>query len=38
VASPSSPSRLGSLIIGEEASFLHKKTLLALPNPTVHIQ
>jgi hypothetical protein len=38
VASPSSPSWLGSLIIGEEDSFLHKKTLLALPNPTVHIQ
>ena len=38
VASPSSPSWLGSLIIGEEDSFLHKKTLLALPNPTVHVQ
>jgi hypothetical protein len=38
VASSSSPSWLGSLIIGEEDSFLHKKTLLALPNPIVHIQ
>ena len=38
VAAPSSPSWLGSLIIGEEDSFLHKKTFLALPSPTVHLQ
>lgn len=38
VASPSSPSWLGALIIGEEDSVLHKKTFLALPSPKVHLQ
>lgn len=38
VASPSSPSWLGALIIGEEDSVLHKKTFLALPSATVQLQ
>lgn len=38
VSTPSSPAWLGSLIIGEEDSLLHKKTFLALPSPVVHLQ
>ena len=38
VVSPSSPSWLGALIIGEENSVLHKKTFLALPSPKVDLQ
>lgn len=38
VATPSFPPWVGALVIGEEASILHKKTFLALPSPTVHLQ